>query len=30
LDRNFKTYQFLDSVKTVRKSRFENLELENI
>lgn len=25
LDRNFKTYQFLDSVKTVRKSRFENL-----
>ena len=25
LDRNCKTYQFLDSVKTVRKSRFENL-----
>ena len=27
LDRNFKTYQFLDSVKAIRKSRFENLEI---
>ena len=27
LDRNFKAYQFLDSVKAIRKSRFENLEI---